>query len=585
MAEERLQKILAQAGIASRRKAEQLIVEGRVTVNGEVHKELGSKADPETDHIKVDGTLIHLPKRHVYIALNKPREVVTTVSDPQGRKTVMHLLKGVKERVFPVGRLDYHSEGLLLLTTDGEFANRITSPAGHVEKVYVVKANGFLSDEQLAGFEAGVPLSGRRTAPAKIKLIKKTVNPWYEVRLMEGRQNQIRIMFTHFHRLVEKLRRVKIGFLTLGGLPPGMWRYLDPEEVEHFQKLISRSEADAQRRSKRPAATPGGEPVEIARTEYPVLPKERFRRPRFVHPDAQSAHAELRGGDRPVTRRPVAPRPPAEPPVVPEPRPEPRIVRPAAAGPRSDRPSFQRPSSDRPPSKRPSSRPFDGPKSDRPSFQRPSSDRPPSKRPSSRPFDGPKSDRPSFQRPSSDRPPSKRPSSRPFDGPKSDRPSFQRPSSDRPPSKRPSSRPFDGPKSDRPPFQRPSSDRPPSKRPSSRPFDGPKSDRPSFQRPSSDRPPSKRPSSRPFDGPKSDRPPFQRPSSDRPPSKRPSSRPFDGPKSGRPSSQRPSSDRPPSKRPGSRPFDGPKSGRPPSARPDSRKPPSRKPGPRRRDDR
>jgi 23S rRNA pseudouridine2605 synthase len=565
MAEERLQKILAQAGFASRRKAEQLIVEGRVTVNGEVLKELGSKADPETDHIKVDGTLIHVLKRHVYIALNKPREVVTTVSDPQGRKTVMHLLKGVKERVFPVGRLDYHSEGLLLLTTDGDFANRITSPAGHVEKVYVVKANGHLSEEQLESFEAGIPLSGRRTAPAKIKLIRKSENPWYEVRLMEGRQNQIRIMFTHFHRLVEKLRRVKIGFLTLGGLPPGMWRYLDPEEVEHFQKLISRSEAESKRRSRKPAAAGEEGKAAAARTEYPVLPKERFRRPKFHQPGESGAHEERRGGDRLVTRRPVAPRPEAEPPVM---------ERPVAVPPVRERPAF-----DRPAARGPKSRTFDGPKPDRPPFNRSSSDRPAAKRPDSRSFDGPKSDRPAFQRPSSDRPASKRPGSRPFDGPKSDRPSFQRPSSDRPASKRPGSRPFDGPKSDRPPFKRSSSDRPPSTRPGSRPFDGPKSDRPSFQRPSSDRPGVKRPGPRPFDGPKSDRPPFKRSSSDRSPSTRPGSGrpPFEGSEPRRPGSRPPGGQ--------GRPPSGSRSGRPSSDRPSSRKPPSRRPGPRGRDDR
>lgn len=238
MAEERLQKILAQAGIASRRKAEEYILAGRVTVNGKTVTELGSKADAERDHIKVDDTLIRQPKHHVYIALNKPREVVTTLSDPQGRKTVKHLLKGVKERVFPVGRLDYHSEGLLLLTTDGEFANRITSPAGHVEKVYVVKANGPLTAEQEEEFRSGISLHGRRTAPAQIKLIKHSNNPWYEVRLTEGRQNQIRIMFKHCGRLVEKLRRVRIGFLPLTGLPPGAWRHLDEKEVQRFRKLL-----------------------------------------------------------------------------------------------------------------------------------------------------------------------------------------------------------------------------------------------------------------------------------------------------------------------------------------------------------
>ena len=135
MAEERLQKILARAGIASRRKAEEYITSGRVTVNGEITSELGAKADAAVDVIKVDARLIRFPSKHVYIALNKPRDVVTTLSDPEGRKTVRHLIeRKVKERVFPVGRLDYHSEGLLLLTTDGEFANHISSPKTHVRR-------------------------------------------------------------------------------------------------------------------------------------------------------------------------------------------------------------------------------------------------------------------------------------------------------------------------------------------------------------------------------------------------------------------------------------------------------------------
>jgi 23S rRNA pseudouridine2605 synthase len=237
MAEERLQKILSQAGIASRRKAEELIIAGRVTVNGETITELGSKADLERDHIKVDGRLVHAPKRHVYLALNKPPGCVTTVSDPQGRQTVMHLLRGVRERVFPVGRLDYHSEGLLLLTNDGEFAHRITAPASHILKTYVVKVNGPLTMEQEQQFREGIPMHGRRTAPAEIKLIKKGASPWYEVRLAEGRQNQIRVMFKHFGRLVEKLRRVKIGFLELDQ-PPGRYRSLTPAEVAKFRKLL-----------------------------------------------------------------------------------------------------------------------------------------------------------------------------------------------------------------------------------------------------------------------------------------------------------------------------------------------------------
>jgi 23S rRNA pseudouridine2605 synthase len=237
MAEERLQKILSQAGVASRRKAEKLIVEGRVTVNGKTVTELGSKADLNSDHVKVDGNLLHAPKRRLYIALNKPKECMTTASDPEGRPTVMHLMRGVHERVFPVGRLDYHTEGLLLLTNDGEFAHRITAPANHVTKVYVAKVNGALTEEQERVFRAGVPLHGRKTAPAELKLIKPGVNPWYEVRIAEGRQNQIRIMFKYFGRLVEKLRRVKIAFLELD-LPPGRWRVLTPKEVERFRKLL-----------------------------------------------------------------------------------------------------------------------------------------------------------------------------------------------------------------------------------------------------------------------------------------------------------------------------------------------------------
>lgn len=238
MAEERLQKILSRAGIASRRKAEQIIGEGRVTVNGKVVDTLGAKADLEHDHIKVDGRLLHTPKRLVYLALNKPAGYVTTVTDPQGRPTVMDLLRGVKERVFPVGRLDYHSEGLLLFTNDGEFANAITSASTHIPKTYLAKVTGLLSEDEEETFREGVPLSGRRTAPAGLRLVRRAANPWYEVRLIEGRKNQIRIMFKHFGRLVEKLKRIRIGPLSLGTLRPGEFRHLTPEEIARFGKAI-----------------------------------------------------------------------------------------------------------------------------------------------------------------------------------------------------------------------------------------------------------------------------------------------------------------------------------------------------------
>lgn len=238
MPEERLQKILAQAGIASRRKAEELILAGRVSVNGETITQLGSKADLAHDRVKVDGRVLGAPKHHIYIALNKPKNCVTTLHDPQGRQTVMSFFKGLRERIYPVGRLDYASEGLLLLTNDGDFANKLTSPASHVTKTYLVKANGALTPEQEQEFRHGIPMHGRRTAPAGLKLIRKGDNPWYEVRLLEGRQNQIRIMFKHFDLLVEKLKRVKIGFLSLGALKPGAYRTLTNSEVARFRKLM-----------------------------------------------------------------------------------------------------------------------------------------------------------------------------------------------------------------------------------------------------------------------------------------------------------------------------------------------------------
>jgi 23S rRNA pseudouridine2605 synthase len=238
MPQERLQKIISQAGVTSRRQAEKYILEGRVSVNGATVTELGSKADLEHDHIKVDGRLLHAPKHQIYIVLHKPNNTVTTVSDPEHRATVMDLMRGVKERVYPVGRLDYHSEGLLLMTNDGDLANAITSASTHLAKTYLVKANGALSAEQEEKFRQGVPLSGRRTLPAGLKLVRDAANPWYEVRLYEGRNNQIRLMFKHFGRLVEKLRRVRIGPIELGALKPGEYRHLTLEETHKLKRAV-----------------------------------------------------------------------------------------------------------------------------------------------------------------------------------------------------------------------------------------------------------------------------------------------------------------------------------------------------------
>ncbi len=235
MPTERLQKIIASAGIASRRKAEELIAAGMVSVNGQVVTELGTKADLERDHIRVNGKLLRGPERHLYLLLNKPKGYVTTVSDPEGRPTVMNLLRGVGARVYPVGRLDYASEGLLLLTNDGEFAHRLMQAASHVPKTYLVKVAGKPSPEAMARLRSGVSIeveTGKRvkTAPAKIRLVRDAPNPWYEVRLTEGRNRQLRRMFEEIGHHVEKIKRVRYGPLQLD-VPPGQLRRLTPEEV------------------------------------------------------------------------------------------------------------------------------------------------------------------------------------------------------------------------------------------------------------------------------------------------------------------------------------------------------------------
>ena len=239
MTQERLQKIIAAAGITSRRKAEQLISSGQVEVNGQVVTELGSKADPERDHIRVAGKLLHGPEHHVYLLLNKPKGFVTTAADPEGRPTVMALLHGLKTRVYPVGRLDYASEGLLLLTNDGDLANNLTRAASHVPKTYLVKVSGRPSDEGIAKLRSGVTLRepGKapvKTAPAKIHLTRDAPNPWYEVTLIEGRNRQIRRMFEEIGHHVEKIKRVRYGPLELD-VAPGEYRRLQPEEVRQLQ--------------------------------------------------------------------------------------------------------------------------------------------------------------------------------------------------------------------------------------------------------------------------------------------------------------------------------------------------------------
>jgi len=236
---ERLQKIIAAAGIASRRKAEEMIAAGQVQVNGRIVSELGSKADPEADHIRVNGKLLQGAQRHVYLLLNKPKGYVTTMSDPQKRPTVMDLIHGVKGRVYPVGRLDYASEGLLLLTNDGELAHKLMKAASHVPKTYVVKVAGTPKEEAITKLRAGVSIAtddGKRvkTGPAGVRMVKEGPNPWYEITLVEGRNRQIRRMFEAVGHHVEKIKRVRYGPLTLD-VPPGKFRTLSSQEVSRVQ--------------------------------------------------------------------------------------------------------------------------------------------------------------------------------------------------------------------------------------------------------------------------------------------------------------------------------------------------------------
>jgi len=276
--EQRLQKIVAAAGIASRRKAEELITSGRVQVNGQTVTELGSKADPERDHVRVDGKLLKKPQQFRYFILNKPKGVVTTVSDPEGRPTVMKFFARAGARVFPVGRLDYQSEGLLLMTNDGELANVLTSAASQVEKTYLVKVSGKPTEGELEQLRRGVMIErGRRgeregrvmTQPAKISLVRDADNPWYEVVLTEGKNREIRKMFEEVGHFVEKVRRVGFGPLVLD-VPPGETRELSDEEVTQLKRASRRKAASG---AEKPVRRPRSGPAALPRSGPAALPR------------------------------------------------------------------------------------------------------------------------------------------------------------------------------------------------------------------------------------------------------------------------------------------------------------------------
>ncbi len=233
---ERLQKIIARAGVASRRKAEKLILEGHVAVNGRIVTELGSKADPARDKISVDGRPLTRARSRVAILLNKPDAYISTVSDPLHRPTVLSLVRGIKERVYPVGRLDYHSTGVILLTNDGELANFLMSRASGIPRTYHVKLEARPRPEDLRQLEQGIALDGRPTSPCRIRPLAGRDKPWYEITLVEGRYHQVRRMFERIGQPVLKLKRVRIAFLTDRGLSPGQWRFLSEEEIRKLKQ-------------------------------------------------------------------------------------------------------------------------------------------------------------------------------------------------------------------------------------------------------------------------------------------------------------------------------------------------------------
>ena len=231
---QRLQKILAQAGVASRRAAEKLIGEGRVSVNGVTVREMGTKADPGHDDIKVDGRRLRARQRARYILLNKPAGYVSTRVDPQRRPTVIDLLRGVREYVYPVGRLDYDTEGLLLLTNDGDLAAHLTHPRHGVERTYEARVAGIPDAAALDRLRNGIPLDGRRTLPADVSLLNpgRSGNGTLRLTIREGRNRQVRRMCDAVGHPVRALRRIRIGPLQDRRLKPGEWRELSDVEVK-----------------------------------------------------------------------------------------------------------------------------------------------------------------------------------------------------------------------------------------------------------------------------------------------------------------------------------------------------------------
>jgi 23S rRNA pseudouridine2605 synthase len=234
---ERLQKLMAAAGLASRREAEKWIIAGRVSVNGHIAS-LGDSADPEKDHVEVDGRPLGSEERKYYVLLNKPVGYVSSRSDPEGRPVVTDLVREIPARLYPVGRLDLNTEGLLLLTNDGALANRLAHPRSQVEKTYLVRMRGTLSREALERLEGGILLEDGMTAPARVDKVRTaTSHSWFHLTIREGRNRQVRRMCEAVGFQVSRLKRIRIAFLELDELPSGKFRHLSPQEVARLKKL------------------------------------------------------------------------------------------------------------------------------------------------------------------------------------------------------------------------------------------------------------------------------------------------------------------------------------------------------------
>lgn len=247
----RLQKYLADAGVASRRASEKIIAEGRVSVNGEIVREMGVQVDENYDEITVDGERVKNTVKKEYIMLNKPVGFITTVSDDKGRPTVMELVSDINARIYPVGRLDYDTEGLLLLTNDGDLTYRITHPKHDIKKTYVAEVTGDVSMDTILQLRRGVVIDGQKTSPAEVEVVGATqYGTKIEITIHEGRNRQVRKMFEALGCIVKKLRRTHEAGLTLGHLPLGKWRKLSESEVNMLKKI----EADNKKPSGRKAS-------------------------------------------------------------------------------------------------------------------------------------------------------------------------------------------------------------------------------------------------------------------------------------------------------------------------------------------